>query len=144
MGIMLSSGKGPVSEMNVVPLIDILLVLLIIFMVITPMVPTGLPAEAPQPDPRQEAPPPDEAVVVWIARSGQLRINREDTDWDKLGPQLKQIFRTRGNRVAFVWSDSEVQFREVARAIDVMRGSGIDRVGLLPASFGNPSGQPKN
>lgn len=135
MGIALGSGKGPVSEMNVVPLIDILLVLLIIFMVITPTTPTGLAAEAPQAD-RRAGPPPDTGfVVVSISRSGQLRINQEETSWENIGPQLEAIFKNRATRVAFVWGDSEVEFREVARAIDIMRSSGVERVGLLPAGF---------
>ena len=139
MGITLGGGKGPQAEMNVVPLIDILLVLIIIFMVITPTTPQGLNAEAPQPDPNPPQEVQPEIVVISIAKSGEVTINQQATDWDHLGDRLGEIFKRRATRVAFVWGEPEVEFREVARAIDIMRGAGIDRVGLLPASFGAPT-----
>jgi len=123
--------------MNVVPLIDILLVLIIIFMVITPTIPLGLDAEAPQTQERTSVEPPVEAVVVWISRTGEVRVNQEATGWEQLGGRLEEIFKPRATRVAFVWGDPTVEFREVTRAIDVMRDAGIERVGLLPGAFGS-------
>jgi biopolymer transport protein ExbD len=121
-----------ISEMNVVPLIDILLVLLIIFMVIAPSIPRGLETEIPQPGPvSRVTPPPDTSVVVQVARNGMLKINSEDASWDTLGPRVEQIFKDRAIKVAFVKGDSNVLFMDVARAIDIMRGSGIDKVGLI-------------
>jgi biopolymer transport protein TolR len=121
-----------ISEMNVVPLIDILLVLLIIFMVIAPSIPRGLETEIPQPGPVSRlTPPPDTSVVVQVARNGKLRINNQDASWDTLGPRVEQIFKDRAIKVAFVKGDSNVLFMDVARAIDIMRGSGIDKVGLI-------------
>ncbi len=136
MAIALGGKKSLLAEMNVVPLIDILLVLLIIFMVITPTAPAGLAAEAPQSDQRAAPTQPEDAVVVWITENGQLRINQEETDWGHLGPRLEEIFKSRAQKVAFVWSGPQIQFQEVARVIDIMRSAGVDRVGLLPASFG--------
>lgn len=138
MGISMGSGSGPQSEMNVVPLIDILLVLIIIFMVISPITPKGLNAEIPQPDakPQEQTEPAPETVVLSITANGDLSINRRPTDWDRLGSDLTEIFKARATRVAFVWGAPELEFREVARAIGIMRDAGIDRVGLLPASFG--------
>jgi biopolymer transport protein ExbD len=135
MAITLGGKKGLLAEMNVVPLIDILLVLLIIFMVITPTTPLGLAVETPQADQGPPPPRPEDAIVVWITGDGQLRINQEETDWAQLGPRLEEVFKTRAQKVAFVWSDSQIQFQEIARVIEIVRNAGVDRVGLLPASF---------
>ena len=139
MGMTLNRRGGPMGEMNVVPLIDILLVLLIIFMIIQPPPKSrGLEAEIPQQATQQsERPEPSvETVVVSITRSGELNINQEPTDWDHLGGRLAEIFARRATRVAFVHGESELQFQQVARAIDIMRSAGVDRIGLLPASVG--------
>jgi biopolymer transport protein TolR len=126
---------GPVSDPNVVPLIDVLLVLIIIFMVITPTVPTGLPTLVPQPPPPQSKPEPLEphTIVVQVMQGGKLMINQEQSDWDALGTRLSDIFKERADKVAFVEGAQEVPFAEVARAIDIMRGAGIDHVGLITA-----------
>jgi biopolymer transport protein TolR len=126
---------GPVSDPNVVPLIDVLLVLIIIFMVITPMVPNGLPTVVPQPTPQQSKLEPTEpyAIVVQVMQGGKLMINQEQSDWNVLGKRLSDIFKGRADKVAFVTGAEEVPFAQVARAIDIMRGAGIDRVGLIRA-----------
>jgi biopolymer transport protein TolR len=131
------STGGAMAEMNVVPLIDILLVLLIIFMVITPLTPKGLDTLVPQPNPNkdQNQEMNDKTVVVQVAQNGKLKINNEDTTWDGLGPRMEQIFKDRAEKVAFVKGDNDVLFMDVARAIDVMRGSGIDKVGLITAKL---------
>jgi biopolymer transport protein ExbD len=131
-------GKGgPVSDPNVVPLIDVLLVLIIIFMVITPRVPTGLPTIVPQPPPPdQKAQPPDNrTIVVSVMQGGKLMINQDQSDWNSLGSRLFDIFKERADKVAFVKGDDEVPFSQVARAIDIMRGAGIDHVGLITAKI---------
>jgi biopolymer transport protein ExbD len=138
MGMAVGGSKdGPVSEPNIVPLIDVLLVLIIIFMVITPRVPTGLPTLVPQPPPPdQKAQPPDNrTIVVQVMQGGKLMINQDPSDWNALGPRLFDIFKERADKVAFVKGDENVPFAEVARAIDIMRGSGIDHVGLITAKI---------
>lgn len=123
----------PVSDPNVVPLIDVLLVLIIIFMVITPTLPTGLPTLIPQPSlpqPKPEPPNP-QTIVVQVLQDGELMINQEQTDWSALGTRLSDIFKERAERVAFVKGAEEIPFAQMARAIDVMRGAGIDHVGLM-------------
>ena len=131
------SKDGPVSDPNVVPLIDVLLVLIIIFMVITPRVPTGLPTIVPQPPPPNEKqPPPDNrTIVVSVLNGGKIMINQDQSDWNMLGSRLFDIFKERADKVAFVKGDDDVSFAQVARAIDVMRGAGIDHVGLITAKI---------
>ncbi|MGO9641856.1 MAG: ExbD/TolR family protein [Candidatus Acidiferrales bacterium] len=140
MGMDVGGSKGgPMASMNVVPLIDILLVLLIIFMVITPLTPHGLDALVPQPPPPNTQPtPPEEnskVVVVQVLESGKLKINDEDTTWSTMGPRLTDIFKIRAEKIAFVKGDDAVQFAQVARAIDIMRASGIDSIGLITAKM---------
>ena len=129
MGISLNGGKtGSIAEMNVVPLIDILLVLLIIFLVIAPQKQFGMSVDLPQPS--TEGPSPF-VVVVQVRNDGTLRINQEPVQWRDLQPRLAEIFRMRSSRVAFVRGDGALEFGAVARAIDVMRASGIVTVGLM-------------
>jgi biopolymer transport protein ExbD len=124
---------GTIAEMNVVPLIDILLVLLIIFMVITPLTPKGLETVLPRPYVSNIEPPITDplTVVVQVGEGGKLKINNENTDFDRLGPRTEQIFKDRAEKVAFVQGDNNVVFMDVARAIDILRGSGIAKVGLI-------------
>src|SRR5579859_2958352 len=136
MGMQVGESKGgAMAEMNVVPLIDILLVLLIIFMVITPLTPKGLDTLVPQPNPNQEQELENKTVVVQVLTNGKVKINNEDSTWDNLGPRIEQIFKDRAEKIAFVKGDSDVLFGDVARAIDIMRGSGIDKVGLITAKL---------
>jgi biopolymer transport protein TolR len=127
---------GSMATMNVVPLIDILLVLLIIFMVITPLTPKGLEALVPQPSPanqKNEDQLQAKTIVVQVMDNNKLKINEEDATWDTLGPRLNDIFKLRAEKVAFVKGDDTVIFSQVAQAIDIMRASGIDKVGLITA-----------
>jgi biopolymer transport protein TolR len=132
-----SSSGGALASPNVVPLIDILLVLIIIFMVITPLTPKGLDTLVPQPSPNQQQNQEleNKTVVVQVLKDGKLKINNEDTNWDGLGPRIEEVFKDRAEKVAFVKGDNDVEFRQVARAIDIMRGAGIDKVGLITAKL---------
>ena len=131
MGISLGGAKfGTISEMNVVPLIDILLVLLVIFMAIRPQAQFGLPVDLPQ---HIDVNPPSrpETVVLQVLSDGTLRINQEPVQWQDLQARLEEIFKKRANRVAFVRGDDALEFGVIARAIDVIRASGITTVGLM-------------
>jgi biopolymer transport protein TolR len=138
MGMEVGQKGTSVSSPNVVPLIDILLVLIIIFMVITPLTPKGLEALVPQPAPpneKQQTQIEQKTIVVQVLEDGKLKINEEDATWETLGPRLSDVFKQRAEKVAFVKGDDTVRFADVARAIDIMRNSGIDKVGLITANL---------
>jgi biopolymer transport protein TolR len=129
-------GSGSMkSDINMTPMIDVLLVLIIIFMVITPLTPKGLEALVPQPPPPgQKANESDlRTVVITIDAKHNLAVNSEATDEAKLGGRLEEIFKTRAERVVFVKGDPSIDFSWVARAIDIAHGAGIDKVGLMTA-----------
>jgi biopolymer transport protein TolR len=137
MGMDVGEQSGSLSSPNVVPLIDILLVLIIIFMVITPLIPHGLDTLVPQPNPNQQqnVELENKTVVVQISKDGKVKINQEDSNWDQLGTRIEQIFKERAEKIAFVKGDNEALFKDVARAIDIMRGAGIDKIGLITAKL---------
>jgi biopolymer transport protein TolR len=126
-------GSGPKADMNVTPLIDVLLVLLIIFMVITPLTPYGLEAIAPQPPAPNSPPPPSDqrTVVIQIAKDRSIKINEDPIDVSALQERLTQIFATRAERTVFIRGDKDLEFEPVAQAIDIAKGAGIDKIGLM-------------
>ena len=133
MSMAVGGSGGPKADINMTPMIDVLLVLIIIFMVITPLTPKGLEAIVPQPAPpnQQQTEADQRTIVVDIARDKSMKINEEPTDEIKLGPRLEEIFKTRAERVIFVKGDNDLEFQVVARVIDIAKGVGIDKVGLM-------------
>ena len=129
-----NEGSKVNSNINVTPMVDVMLVLLIIFMVITPLTPHGLEALAPQPPDKNKPQPPDQqdrTVVIVIDKDKKMHLNNEDTDMDKLGPRLEDIFKTRAERVVFVKGDPDLDYEVVAKAIDIAKGAGMDKIGLM-------------
>ena len=127
------AGGGQKAEINMTPMIDVLLVLIIIFMVITPIASRGLPAlvpENPPPGPSvQQAPRND--IVVSIHSDGGLFLNQEAIDLPGLDQRLKKLFRNGPADVVFVRGDKQIEFRRVADVVDVVRGAGVRSIGLM-------------
>src|SRR5580700_336954 len=138
-----TAGGGPFStgpKMNVTPLIDVLLVLLIVFMlVVIEQKPVGLQTEIPQqPRPTDKSmPPPQATIVIQIhhakpgAEHPQVVVNEKAIEWDRLRERLRDIFAIRVERIAFVEADDDLDFQDVAEVIAIARIAGVDRVGLL-------------
>jgi len=128
-----TAGKSAI--INVTPLIDILLVLLVTFMVITPVTSKGEETRIPRDAPRQPTNP--DVVVLELRRSPadvvtiDIALNHQKLQWDALGDTLRQIFKTRGDRTLFLSSDRDIDFRYIAQATDVAHAAGVDNVAFM-------------
>ena len=127
------------SSINVTPMVDVMLVLLIIFMVITPLTPKGLDALVPQPPKdKQQQEPNDRTVVVQVlSQKGNrpaLKINQDDATWEGLQGKLEDIYKTRAEKVLFIKGDDDLAFADVAKVIDIAHSADLSmKIGLITA-----------
>jgi biopolymer transport protein TolR len=135
MSMILRARKDAGSEMNVTPLIDVLLVLLIIFMVLVHN--RGERVEIPQPNSDAiQLPSPDDVIAVELNDAGEgkppaVSINRKEVEWNKLDSSLREIYEKRKNKVVFLKGDPQIDYQYVAEAVDIAHHAGVDRVGLM-------------
>ena len=133
MAMAMGSAGGPKSDINITPYIDILLVLLIIFMVITPTKQLDLEVKVPQPPPEEaeKLPPPPGLIVVSVSETFQLAINQEPVYISELPAKLLEIYSARANKNMFISASPKLPYGDVVKIIDIAKGAGVQDVGLL-------------
>ena len=123
--------KGAMSNINITPYIDILLVLLIIFMVITPVRQMDLDVKVPQTSQDDLGAIDPSVIVVSIGESARIAVNNEETSIGNLGPKLQEIYSKRSNKNMFVSASAKLPYGDVVKVIDIAKGAGVGDIGLL-------------
>ena len=143
----MSAGKtgALTNDINVTPMIDVLLVLLIIFMAALPNMRKAIDIQLPDPNPTvQPANPNSNQIVLEVLPGGMYSINTEKVDKPRLGPRLKEIYDPRPEKIIFIKGDPGVKYQDVIEAMDIARGSGVKVIGVPPKDVDKgaaPAGQ---
>jgi biopolymer transport protein TolR len=131
MGMNVGGKKGTMADINITPYIDILLVLLIIFMVITPIRQMDLDVKVPQTSNDPGGPPDPSVIVVSVGEAAQIAVNQEPTNIGDLGTKLQEIYSKRANKNMFVSASAKLPYGDVVHVIDIAKGAGVQDIGLL-------------
>jgi biopolymer transport protein TolR len=133
MSMAVGTGTGPKSDINITPYIDILLVLLIIFMVITPVRQMDLEVKVPQEAPKTDKPipPPPGLIVVSMSETAQIAINQEPISINELPQKLLEIYSARANKNMFISASAKLPYGDIVKIIDIAKGAGVLDVGLM-------------
>ena len=138
----MATGGGSSSltnDINVTPMIDVLLVLLIIFMMIVPMSRKAIDLQLPDPEPAQQASStPTTQIVLQVQKDGSYLINKEAVTKNRLPARLKEIYDPRPDKIIFVKGDPSVKYQDVIVAMDVARGAGVKVIGVAPKDAAAP------
>jgi biopolymer transport protein ExbD len=131
--IMKLKSPPPVADINVTPMVDVMLVLLIIFMVITPMLSKGISVDMVKtvnPIPMQAADKSD-AIIIAVSRDGQTWLNTTQMAADQLAPKVKDMLTNRLDKMCYVRADSRARYEKVVDVVNNLRAAGVDQLGLL-------------
>jgi biopolymer transport protein ExbD len=127
------SSGGSIADINVTPMVDIMLVLLIIFMVVTPLLQKGVSvdlAKTKNPREMREADRED-AITVAVTRDGKIFLNADQLPKDRLGEKIRDLLTAKVDKTVYVRSDRRAKYGEVVDVVDTVRASGVDTLGLL-------------
>lgn len=123
---------GPKSEINVTPLVDVMLVLLIIFMILQPMLQMGYEVNVPPNAPPGAIPPPSgDQIIVSLTANNEIYLNKERVDRPQLPIRLQEVLRNRGNRPVFFSCEDVVKYDEAMKIMDIVRNNGAKNIGIV-------------
>ncbi len=125
-----NDNRSVMAEINVTPLVDVMLVLLVIFMVTAPMMQQGVQVNLPKADTKAMT-PAEEAVIVSVDKTGKTYINKDEVPAGDLKPRLEALFASRAKKEVFLKADAGVPYGEVVRAMADIKGAGIERLGMV-------------